>query len=418
MWLRKIYYLKKSLETLRYRQDELSEFQQRQFSSIIDACRELKFYQERWPQTRVEDIEDISSLPVISSDEFRSQGADMSTLLQAEGGLSRSTSGTSGDPSKVTFNSQAYDWISAIYARTLYLQDYRPRRKIAQYWRGDNSQQHSWIGRKLVPKQYIRPEENLKRQINLLERYDPDILKYFPNTLTALCKRIGKSDLDNLEIDKIYTYGENLTPSARHYIADKLDSPIYDQFSTTEFGVTAWECPEGGYHLAEDTVYTEILDNEGEKVSEGAGFLVLTGLVNTATPLLRYKTGDIVETADNSCSCETCFRRIKKIRGRKREVFLNADEKPVFPDQVIDIIAPEEDILFYRLVAHDEKYRLNYVLRNGSDETSLQKAAETLRSELSIEPLELAEKDSLSHEAGKMEVVKNKQNQDAIRKVF
>jgi phenylacetate-CoA ligase len=418
MWPRSLYYIWRSFDTLELNKKGIEKFQKRRLKDILGIAKELPFYQERISSKVQQDPELVSEMPVMDSNEFRRQSGEMRELLQVNSALSRHTSGTTGRPARVRFSKQAHDWLSAIYVRTFYLHGYKPRKSIVQFWEGMQDQR-SWLGKLMMPKKYIQPKTELEKQAELIEQYNPEVLQYLPQMLLALAK-LSSRESYSIEPDLILTYGENLTPSMKNYIEQVFDTEIRDQYATTEFGTVAWECPEGGYHIAEDSVYPEILNRSGEPVSEGKiGRLVLTSLVNEATPLIRYSIGDLVEKTEKSCSCNTSFRKIEKIIGRKENVFLDANGEPVLPNQVIDLVAQEEDLLFYQLIVEDESYKLLYVPNTGFEQDSVKSIAENLRTELSLEPLEIEEKDQIPRSnGGKITVIDNRQEKAGFNKVF
>jgi phenylacetate-CoA ligase len=73
---------------------------------------------------------------------------------------------------------------------------------------------------------------------------------------------------------------------------------VFDHHGMTEVGPVSYECPErpGTLCVIEHSYLAEIIDpSSGQAVREGEdGELVLTTLGRTGSPLLRYRTGDIV----------------------------------------------------------------------------------------------------------------------------
>ncbi|MFB6147757.1 MAG: hypothetical protein ABEJ66_02625, partial [Candidatus Nanohaloarchaea archaeon] len=165
---------------------------------------------------------------------------------------------------------------------------------------------------------YVNPELGPEYQARILSELDPDFLHYFPQRLLAIAKLCRRGEY-SVSPSRIFTYGENLTSGMREYIGETFDAPVVDLYSTTEFGTVAWSCPEGGYHINEDVVYPEI-----KEVEEGTGSLVLSGLVNSITPFLRYDIGDLVEVQAEKCSCDTSFMKVGGFRGRRSDVFRNS----------------------------------------------------------------------------------------------
>ncbi|MDB6059405.1 MAG: paaK [Verrucomicrobiales bacterium] len=90
---------------------------------------------------------------------------------------------------------------------------------------------------------------------------------------------------------------EQLWPTAR----------IFDHHGMTETGPVTFECPQrpGILHVIESSYLTEILNTDGHAVAPGEpGELVLTPLGRSGSPLLRYKTGDMVKAVVQSrCQC-------------------------------------------------------------------------------------------------------------------
>jgi phenylacetate-CoA ligase len=91
---------------------------------------------------------------------------------------------------------------------------------------------------------------------------------------------------------------ESLWPGAR----------IFDHHGMTEVGPVSYECPvhPGVLHIIETSYLAEVIDPAtGREVEHGGtGELVLTTLGRIGSPMLRYRTGDLVKPLSNgSCDC-------------------------------------------------------------------------------------------------------------------
>ena len=84
---------------------------------------------------------------------------------------------------------------------------------------------------------------------------------------------------------------------------------VFDHHGMTEVGPVTYECPAqpGTLHVIESGFYAEIVEpNSGKPVQHGQpGELVLTPLGRVASPLLRYRTGDLVKCGVRSAECGT-----------------------------------------------------------------------------------------------------------------
>jgi phenylacetate-CoA ligase len=79
---------------------------------------------------------------------------------------------------------------------------------------------------------------------------------------------------------------------------------IFDHHGMTETGPVSHECPTqpGTLHILESAYLPEIIDASGRRARAGeTGELVLTTLGRTGSPLLRYRTGDIVRAGNGHC---------------------------------------------------------------------------------------------------------------------
>ena len=102
-------------------------------------------------------------------------------------------------------------------------------------------------------------------------------------------------------------------------------------------GQMASACPHGNLHINEDLVYVELLDKKGDPIASNqvAHSMLITNLVNTAQPLIRYVMNDLIVLKDG-CPCVSHFRVIDSVIGRYDDVmhFITKEDKDqvVFPD--------------------------------------------------------------------------------------
>lgn len=82
---------------------------------------------------------------------------------------------------------------------------------------------------------------------------------------------------------------------------------VFDHCGLTEVGPIGIECLENpaGLHLLESEYLVEVIDSDsGRTIQPGSlGELVLTNLGRIGSPLIRYRTGDIVRLDPRPCPC-------------------------------------------------------------------------------------------------------------------
>jgi phenylacetate-CoA ligase len=85
---------------------------------------------------------------------------------------------------------------------------------------------------------------------------------------------------------------------------------VYDHHGMTEVGPVSYECPvwPGVLHVIERAFLAEVVDPAtGQAVAPGGqGELILTNLGRLGSPLLRYRTGDLVQLSTFNFQLSTC----------------------------------------------------------------------------------------------------------------
>ncbi len=104
-------------------------------------------------------------------------------------------------------------------------------------------------------------------------------------------------------------------PSTRARIEDAWGARVIDHHGLTEVGPVSFECWEqpGGLHVNESEFVCEVIDPQsGRSVADGdPGELVVTNLGRTASPILRYRTGDMVVRQSGRCACGRTWARLE-----------------------------------------------------------------------------------------------------------
>jgi phenylacetate-CoA ligase len=111
-----------------------------------------------------------------------------------------------------------------------------------------------------------------------------------------------KIQLDRSKVRTLIVAGEpgGSIPSVRSQL-EKLwrGARVFDHHGMTEVGPVTYQCPAraGVLHIIESAYYAEVINPETRQPVEGGqpGELVLTTLGRLGSPVLRYRTGDLVK---------------------------------------------------------------------------------------------------------------------------
>lgn len=164
-------------------------------------------------------------------------------------------------------------------------------------------------------------------------------------------------DLAAAKIRRIIVAGEpgGSIPSTRALI-EKLwpGARVFDHHGMTEVGPVSYGCPRqpGVLHVLESAYIAEVIDQgTGIAVPPGAtGELVLTNLGRAGSPLLRYRTGDVVQrAADARCACGSFELALQGgILGRTDDMVVVRGVN-VYPTAVEDIVRAVDGVAEYRV---------------------------------------------------------------------
>ncbi len=143
-------------------------------------------------------------------------------------------------------------------------------------------------------------------------------------------------------------------PAVRQRIEAGWGARLFDHAGMTEAGAWGFECLEspGGIHIIESEYIAEVIDPDtNATVADGQpGELVLTTL-GRSSPVIRYRTGDLVVLTRDQCDCGRCFARLEGgIQGRIDDMlFIRGNN--VFPSAIEAIIRQFSEVAEFRLIA-------------------------------------------------------------------
>ncbi len=171
---------------------------------------------------------------------------------------------------------------------------------------------------------------NTERQIRLAQEYGTTILACTPSYAAYLGEyakeKMGMDPLKEFKWKSGLFGAEAWSEELRQRIQNLLGLEAFDIYGLSEVigpGVSV-ECPNhDGLHIYEDLFIPEIIDPvTGSSLAEGkSGELVLTTLTREATPVLRFRTGDITSITFEECACGRTIARMTRIVGRSDDMF-------------------------------------------------------------------------------------------------
>jgi phenylacetate-CoA ligase len=159
----------------------------------------------------------------------------------------------------------------------------------------------------------------------------------------------SKISLERSSIRRIIVAGEpgGSIPSTRAHI-EKLwpGATVVDHHGMTETGPVSYGCPArpGVLHVIESSYIAEVLDGE----------LILTNLGRIGSPLIRYRTGDLVKAVRGICACGTTDIALEGgILGRSDDMVVVRGVN-IYPTAVEEVLRAE-GVTEYRVEVRTER---------------------------------------------------------------
>lgn len=175
----------------------------------------------------------------------------------------------------------------------------------------------AWPLRQLYMSSYHLAPEHAEAYMRELAEWQPAYLLGYASSLNQLAA-FSESTGIRLRPRAVISNAEPLYVHMRARLARVFACTVRDTYGSTEGVVQAFECESGRMHVSTDFGVLEILGLDGTPAPPGvAGRVVVTGLTNSAMPLVRYEIGDTASwAAPQRCPCGSSFPVLATIEGR------------------------------------------------------------------------------------------------------
>ncbi len=271
------------------------------------------------------------------------------------------TSSTTGSPLRWLDTNESWQWMlecwKAVYAgarvdardRILFPFSFGP---FLGFWTAFEA--GCPIGAQCIPAGGMSSQARL----SMIEMLQPTVVcctpTYALRLLEAAGEMRGNADLSASSVRVLIVAGEagGSIPSTRHRIEEGWGARVIDHHGLTEVGPISFECWEapGSVHLNEAEYLCEVLEPGSERpVHDGErGELVVTNLGRAASPLIRYRTGDVVVRRTGACACGRDLARIEGGILARVDDMVNVRGVNVYPSAVESVVRSFAEVAEYR----------------------------------------------------------------------
>ena len=347
----------------------LSEIKSFQEQKLLELLRYVNinspFYKRLFEKENIDvrtikTLEDLILLPVTTKEDLQKYNDDFLCIPANKIIDYSTTSGTLGEP--VTFGLSDNDLERLAYNEAISF-------NCAGIKEGDIVQMMTTMDRRFIAGlAYFLGLRKLKVGVIRVGAGIPElqwdsILKYKPTYLITvpsfLLKLIEYAEIHNIDINNsgikgAICIGESLrnqdfsmnTLSLK--ISEKWNIKLFSTYASTEMSTAFTECEQsiGGHHHPE-LIIIEVLDENNAPVKNGeTGELTFTTIGIEAMPLVRFKTGDIVQLHSNPCSCGRNTFRVGPVIGRKQHM-IKYKGTTLYPPAMNDVLNDFDSIESY-----------------------------------------------------------------------
>ena len=175
---------------------------------------------------------------------------------------------------------------------------------------------------------------DIDTQLDWLVTRKPNYLMSYSSILKGLAIASQRRGIA-LKFDLIFSIATVVDDEIRALCRSAFRSEIADTYGAQEVGHIAAQCPEcGEYHISAETVFVEILGDDGSPAASGEiGRVVVTPLYNYAMPFVRYEVGDLAEVGSADPHCTHRLPTLRRIFGRYSNLFRFRDGTTLWPSE-------------------------------------------------------------------------------------
>ena len=222
------------------------------------------------------------------------------------------------------------------------------------------------------------------QRLALIDAVRPAVLLCTPTYALRLAEvaeiERGHAPLTASGVRTIIVAGETggSVPAVRSGIERAWGARVIDHYGLTEVGPAAfedWDRP-GGLYVNEAEFIAEVLDAHGAPTRDGElGELVLTNLGRTASPVIRYRTGDMVRARTAPCPTGPAYLWLEGGIVARADDMVTIRGVNVYPTAVEAVVRAQADVTEFRATVSRESAMLHLTVdievRPGADATGV-----------------------------------------------
>jgi len=315
---------------------EIRAIQAKWLIKLLKHCREnIPWYSDKFRTYGVntdgsDPFSELEKLPILTKSEVRNNHGDFCISGASKSSIKFSTSGTTGEPLHAYTSPSQWVIEQAVIWRQWKWAGYRFRDKIAVL--------RSYTprpGQPLIKVDRLRnwayfsvfhmDDESINKYVDFLIKWRPRFLRGYPSSLMLIAQHSLRHGWKMPSLQAAFSASEMVPETLRENLRAAFGIELFDHYGQAEITCMFHDCEaHAGMHIDWEYGFVELVPSN----DLGEYKIIATNLHNTAMPLLRYDTGDIIEGNWERCKCGRSSPIVRKIRGRSDDfIITNGNEK-------------------------------------------------------------------------------------------
>jgi phenylacetate-CoA ligase len=298
-------------------------------------------------------VADLANLAVTEKSMIRDEPeAYFSSAARYADCQKKSTSGSSGTPLTFYRDFSYVEWGLAGTMRNMSVAGWTPGNAmgIVRGYPKDVSRRHNrwkcYISDSLLLNAFDQTAETMQEWSRMIQARRIRFLYGYPSSLSEYAGHVLRSGVD-LRIQAVFVTAEKYFPGEREVIERAFQCKSYDLYGSSEVQNIAFECTKGRLHISSDYVCVEDRPGNAKRAPE----LIVTSLLNTCMPFIRYALGDHGRLLPDACDCGIHTPLLEVYGGSKYD-FLDGPNGMIHGAVLERIFQKIDGVRRYQIVQH------------------------------------------------------------------
>ncbi len=317
--------------------DNYEFWQKKELKKILEYTRfNIPYYIAFWTYRADLDYSELENWPIIEKQTIRDNPElFISNEFKRKELFQMHTSGTSGKPMTFWLTRETLGFWYAMY--DLRIKNWNGVTSADSYGsfggqliKDSNSKKAPfWVWNSPMNQLYFSSyhinENTVEEYISAMFKFDLKYLLGYVSAIYSIAKISKQMQIKVPEFKVIITNAEPLFDYQRETIEEVFKCKVVQTYSGCEFAFGGNEDLSGKMYLWPEAGVMEVYTEDCELRNYGAGEFVITGFLNKAMPLIRYRVGDFGTISKAEQSNSRPFKVLTQILGRTDDLVKSSE---------------------------------------------------------------------------------------------